>query len=81
MLCSICRFSNFRLSHFRSSDWKNLILLQYPVRCRDCHERQYASLLLALQLWQAQRVRRAEHKAKAKAGVFERSSANQPPQQ
>jgi hypothetical protein len=72
MLCSICSYSNFRLSHFRSSDLKNILLFQYPVRCRDCHERQYGSLLLALQLWQAQRVRRIEHKAKN--GAYGKSS-------
>jgi hypothetical protein len=65
MLCTLCHFSAFRLSHYRSGDFINLLLFQYPVRCRDCHERQYGSWLLALQLWQAQRVRRAEHKSKA----------------
>ena len=65
MLCQICRYSNFRLSHYRASDLKNILLFQYPMRCRDCHERQFGSLLLAMQLWQAQRVRRLEHKSKA----------------
>jgi len=72
MVCRICRYSNFRLSHYRSSDLKNLLLLQYPVRCRECNGRQYGSLLLALQLLQAQRVRRAEQTEKA--GKYKKSS-------
>jgi hypothetical protein len=39
-------------------DLERLLLLQYPVRCRQCHRRLYAGLALALMLLQAGRVRR-----------------------
>jgi hypothetical protein len=46
-------------------DVERLLLLQYPVRCRNCHHRAYAGLPLALVLKQASRVRRErrEHEA------------------
>jgi hypothetical protein len=46
-------------------DVERLLLLQYPVRCRNCHHRAYAGLALALVLNQANRVRRErrEHEA------------------
>jgi hypothetical protein len=39
-------------------DVERLLLLQYPVRCRQCHRRLYAGFPLALVLLQAGRVRR-----------------------
>jgi hypothetical protein len=53
------------LSRFRLKDFERLLLLQYPVRCRHCHRRVYAGLLLALVLLQASRIRRErrEHEA------------------
>ena len=46
-------------------DIERLLLLQYPVRCRNCHRRAYAGLPLALVLLQAGRIRRErrEHEA------------------
>jgi hypothetical protein len=63
--CSECSSSSFRLSRFRMKDVERLLLLQYPVRCRNCHHRAYAGLPLALVLKQASRVRRErrEHEA------------------
>jgi len=56
--CPECSSSSFRLSRFRMKDLERLLLLQYPVRCRQCHRRLYAGLPLALMLLQAGRVRR-----------------------
>ena len=46
-------------------DLERLLLLQYPVRCRQCQYRQYAGWPLALALVQASRMRRErrEHEA------------------
>lgn len=60
MVCPNCSSSNFRLSRFRPKDLERLALLQYPIRCRNCHERTYGGLLLALYLAQARRSRRAK---------------------
>lgn len=53
------------MSRFRVRDIERLLLLQYPVRCRNCHRRAYAGLPLALVLLQAGRIRRErrEHEA------------------
>jgi len=56
--CVECSSSNFRLSRFRWSDLERLALLQYPVRCRNCHRRTYVGPLLALALYQARRAKR-----------------------
>jgi hypothetical protein len=63
--CSECSSSSFRLSRFRAKDVERLLLLQYPVRCRNCHHRTYAGLALAMVLKQASRIRRErrEHEA------------------
>jgi hypothetical protein len=37
---------------------ERLALLQYPVRCRNCHARTYGGFPLALALFQARRARR-----------------------
>ena len=58
MVCLTCGGSEFRLSRFRFKDLERLAVLQYPVRCRECQERTYGSLLLALYLRQARRQRK-----------------------
>jgi hypothetical protein len=65
MTCAEYSSSGFRLSRFRMRDVERLLLLQYPVRCRHCHRRAYAELLLAVVLLQADRVSHArrEHDA------------------
>ncbi len=65
MTCSECTSSSFRLSRFRTKDVERLLLLQYPVRCRNCHRRAYGGFRLALVLLQASRIRRErrEHEA------------------
>jgi hypothetical protein len=53
------------LSRFRARDFERLLLLQYPVRCRQCHRRLYAGLPLAVVLLQASRVRRERREREA----------------
>lgn len=65
MICPNCSSSNFRLSRFRWKDLERLALLQYPVRCRNCHERAYGGVLLALYLAQARRARRRKRSIEA----------------
>jgi hypothetical protein len=54
------------------SDLPRLLLLQYPVRCRTCRERDYAGLMLALNLRQAGRIRHLEDKARKNQGSASR---------
>jgi hypothetical protein len=63
--CPECSSSSFRLSRFRVKDLERLLLLQYPVRCRQCHRRAYAGLTLALVLLQSSRVRRERRRHEA----------------
>ena len=58
MTCVECSSSSFRLSRFRWTDLERLALLQYPVRCRNCHSRTFAGLPLALALFQRRRAKR-----------------------
>lgn len=45
--CSNCYSTNFRLSRVRPEDRLNVWLLRYPVRCKDCGTRTYASRFFA----------------------------------
>jgi hypothetical protein len=58
LICTECSASSFRLSRFRWTDLERLVLLQYPVRCRNCRRRTYAGFTLALALYQARRARK-----------------------
>jgi hypothetical protein len=42
LVCRHCGMRNFRRSRFRKTDLVRVLLLQYPVRCRECHERDHA---------------------------------------
>jgi hypothetical protein len=53
MQCSHCSSTSFRLSSLHREDIPNLLLLKYPVRCRDCHQRSYSGLWFALGLRRA----------------------------
>ena len=44
VICPECFSSSFRPSRFRMKDFKPLLLLHWPVRCRRCHHRTYARL-------------------------------------
>jgi hypothetical protein len=43
--CSMCGASDFRTSRFRRSDFARLFSFQYPVRCRNCQQREYVFVL------------------------------------
>jgi hypothetical protein len=59
--CVDCSSSRFRLSRFRWADLEQLALLQYPVRCRNCHRRTFGSLFMALGLYKARRAKQKTH--------------------
>jgi hypothetical protein len=42
LFCRYCGTRNFRISHFRRADLLRLLILQYPVRCRECLERDHS---------------------------------------
>lgn len=65
MICADCSSSSFRLSRYRLSDLERLLLLQYPVRCRNCHRRTFVGFPLALALYQARRAKRMRRGAQA----------------
>ncbi len=46
--CRKCGRKDFRLSRIKPFDLKRLVMLKYPVGCRVCSHRCYASLLSAL---------------------------------
>jgi hypothetical protein len=49
-VCPNCLSPDLRISHFRIPDLARLLILQYPVRCRNCRERAYMFLHRALRL-------------------------------
>ena len=63
MKCQYCGSTKLRTSRFRVGDVVRLLLFQYPLRCRACRERDYAGLMLAIGLRQAEKARRAEESA------------------
>jgi len=50
MLCSHCSSPDLRRSSFHKEDLVRLLVFQLPVRCRECHERMFTNLLVALNL-------------------------------
>jgi hypothetical protein len=58
MACRNCGVWNFRLSRFRRTDLSRVLLLQYPVRCRECLERDHAFILDVFKLKSAKNDRR-----------------------
>jgi hypothetical protein len=45
--CQYCSHQSFRRSSLRSSDFKQLLLMRYPVRCLRCGQRQMVSFTVA----------------------------------
>jgi len=64
MNCSSCGSNRVRTSRLRLPDLLQLLLFKYPVRCHNCFERCYVSLLVARKLYKAQRTRRGESQRK-----------------
>jgi len=50
MKCLHCNSARLRVSRFRKQDWLALLLLHYPIRCRDCHMREYVWFPQVLQV-------------------------------
>lgn len=59
--CMRCGESDFRPSQFRAEDLLLMVRLQFPVRCRTCHERHIVSLGGYRRIRREQSVRRAAH--------------------
>jgi hypothetical protein len=60
LACRNCGVRNFRLSRFRKTDLVRVLLLQFPVRCRECRERDHAFILDILKLKSARNDRRSD---------------------
>lgn len=45
--CQFCPGNTFRRSHLRSTDFWDLVLMRYPVRCLRCSQRQAVSYTIA----------------------------------
>jgi len=58
--CSWCGSTSLRASRFQLPDLRQLLLLQYPVRCRTCRDRSYRFLPLLWKLPKAARAHRTE---------------------
>jgi len=54
--CPVCDSSNIRMSHLRRSDVGPLIRLLYPVRCMNCHEREF------MPIWDVLKMERSRKK-------------------
>jgi hypothetical protein len=50
MKCSLCGSTRIRTSRLRGFDFARLIVLQFPVRCRECYDRAFVNVFLALTL-------------------------------
>ncbi len=52
LYCRFCGLEKFRpsLFRFRSSDLAQLLVLRFPVRCLNCEERTFTTLLRYLKL-------------------------------
>jgi hypothetical protein len=62
MECKLCGSTKFRISRLRVPDLSELVLLQYPVRCRVCYKREYVSFLTAFLIRRANKRRRREER-------------------
>jgi hypothetical protein len=58
MNCHHCNSVKLRNSRFRLEDLTHLLMLQLPVRCRDCKVREYVSFPKALSVARAEKARR-----------------------
>ncbi len=60
MMCPNCLSQDLRTSRFRIADLARILILQLPVRCRNCQQRGYAFLHQALRL-PGRKVTRRKH--------------------
>jgi hypothetical protein len=62
MRCSNCGSNQFRYSRIRLSDFLELLLLRFPIRCRICNRRNFTGLRNAMNIQQADTTRhKAQH--------------------
>ena len=57
VFCRVCGSRNIRPSHFQFKDFRFLLTLRYPVRCRACRKRFVVSIF---------RIRRVRRDAEAR---------------
>jgi len=50
LYCHECGSSSLRQAHFRLADTLHLLAFKYPVRCRACRRRWYASMMVVRRL-------------------------------
>jgi hypothetical protein len=62
MHCHFCGSPHVRNSHLRPTDLPRLLLMQCPVRCRNCEGRYFASIFGALKLRSQAKARRDERR-------------------
>lgn len=55
LTCRFCGLSNLRTSRLRLGDLPRLVLLHYPVRCRECKMRSYVTVFSVLGLRHSRR--------------------------
>jgi hypothetical protein len=60
LVCRHCGTRRFRISRLRKADLVRVLLLQYPVRCRECLERDHAFILDIFKLKLAKNDRRSD---------------------
>ena len=67
MNCPYCDSDILRNSRFRFPDVFHLLLLQLPVRCRNCGERSYVHFSLARKMRQEAKLRHRQHRIRKDA--------------
>jgi len=58
--CPHCGSPTLRNSRFKAADLVQLLLMRMAVRCRNCQERSFVSVVRALQIRRDSKIRRAE---------------------
>ena len=81
MHCPKCGSNQFRVSRLRPSDFLQLLMFRYPIRCRVCNKRRFAGLSTALKVQQADTARHEEQRRMNKsrhAQAVSQPQANKP---
>lgn len=60
MQCRRCGSKKLRLSHFYFHDLIRMLLLRYPLRCRDCRARYYVGFATAYKVLRGSDLHRQE---------------------
>jgi hypothetical protein len=62
MKCRHCGSTGFRPSRLRKTDIFRLLILRYPIRCRDCQQRKFVSFPVALKVRHDNKLRHEEER-------------------